>query len=121
MFTLKIDSFSGEVYGATLEFTDQEIIFDEMTKSFDIQTDSGLPIVETSSFLMTVNDYPAPFKLIRSKQNFIIMFDDHSNPTNCLTVDRACFILNGSILMGISFGPLTEQELKTFAIWEKYR
>jgi len=123
LFELIIDRADGKIYRSTLVFTECELIPVNYDICANASVSNGLPLVDVSGVAKNtkiVNNL-SPFRVLQSNDRFTVLFGDKMRPSQCMQVGRVNFLVEEDMLIGISFGPLTKQELETIAIWDKYR
>lgn len=112
LFELKLDRSSGEVFGATLVLTDREISNGDECLCADVPVTPGLPLVDISGIAADVFDEPSMFRITRATDLIGVLFGPSRTPTSCLSLGRVRFLLDGEVLMGVCYGPLTQRELE---------
>ncbi len=112
LLEIEIERRTGELFDATLVSAGDNLPYEnDRCLCHGIPQETGLPIIDTLDMEEDVIKNPSRFQLVRSGNIMGVLLDDSRKPTRCLTVDRAIFILSDDLLVGICYGPLSEDEM----------
>lgn len=117
----RIDSDTGDLSAVTLVMSDRPIEDAPELPCHLLPTTPGLPVFASGAVDGRVFEQRRDFSILRANNDFGILWSGWSRATDCMGLDRISFLLAETAIVGVFFLQLTDAEMETVEMWDKFR